>query len=66
MPYTYFYVTSVETDTNSEFGTIFIRLQEIPVQRRHDSNLLFWVDNKLEESSNIYEAFFIKMPNIRT
>lgn len=47
MPYTYFYVTSVEIDTNTEFGTIVISLQEIPVPRRTDSNLLFWVDDDL-------------------
>lgn len=51
MPYTYFYVTSVEIDTDSKHGTIIIWLQEIPVPRKIDSNLLFWVDDKLEESS---------------
>lgn len=66
MPYTYFYVTSVDIDTMPESETIFIRLQEIAVQRRPDSNLLFWVDDDLAESSKIYKALFNKMPNIRT
>lgn len=66
MPYTYFYVTSVEIDTNSEVGTIIISLQEIPVPRRVDCNILFWVDDDLTESSKICEALLYKMPNIKT
>lgn len=62
MPYTHFQV--IEYSSNEE--AVQIIMQEIPMPRRLNSNLIVWVDDKPAEGSIIHQHLLLNYPAITT
>lgn len=62
MPFSYFQVLNVESNDNS----VLIQIQQIPIPRRINNNILIWVDDNPKEGSKIYQSLCMQYPNLKT